>query len=409
MNLRNARVAILVMLVAVSAALLLTGCSKPEAAKSAEPSSAGGEGRSAASTDQPLPKDAYYLDSKLEKWIDPDTKYDTTRKWTLDGKDYPVLIIMSPAQSPQFLVGMRDGIFQKKLDPLGIKLSMDRIDGPPRTFHALERSKWPFVYAPLAVYMDYVRSTDNQGGAGGLQYVLLTGSTAGGGYTLMTKDPEINSIKDLRGKTVALINYNPVPGTFLTNAVEKAGMKVGDGKDKVKLVNGPDSDQMNKFTKGEYDAIVSLNIYVPQLMQMGAHKVTDFAKDTTYIPNYNVLMVERSVLEERPEVVKAFLEAHAEAQPIAAKQWDTKTVPLLYENWNDFFASEKTPYAKDRFAKDIASFKLMLGDMRAEDRLDEQLVRDCFGYIERNGTWGWKGTVDTDKIYDPSLYKEVKQ
>lgn len=36
-------------------------------------------------------------------------------------------------------------------------------------------------------------------------------------------------------------------------------------------------------------------------MQMGAHRVTDFAKDATYLPNCNVLMVERSVLEGRPK------------------------------------------------------------------------------------------------------------
>lgn len=397
--------ALLALVLVASAGV--TGCSKKGAGPGG-PAIGKGSGDSTATVpSQPLPDSAYDLNPKLTQWIDPDTGYDATRKWTLDGTEYPVLIIMSPSQSPQFLVGMRDGIFQKKMKPFGIELTMDRIDGPPRTFHALERSKWPFVYAPLAVYMDYVRSADNQGGAAGLQYVLLASSTAGGGYTLISKDPEIQSVADLKGKTVGLINYNPVPGTLLTSAVKRAGMKVGDGPDMVKLVNGPDAEQMNKFTKDQYDALVSLNIYVPQFLQMGAHKVTDFSKDTDYIPNYNVLMVERSVLENKPEVVKAFLEAHAQAQKVAAKQWDSKTVPLLYQNWNDFFSKEKTPYAKDRLAKDIGAFKLMLGDMRAEDRLDATLVKDCFAYLDRNGTWGWPGKVDTSKIYDPAPYKDV--
>ena len=191
-----------VLAVLCSTLLFVPACSKREAESTSEIPSQEATA-AAAATATPLPSTAYYGKQGLPKWIDKESGYDTTRRWDLKGGKWPVMIVLSPSQSPQALYGFDNGVFQKKLGPLGINPELQKLDGPPRVFHALERSQWPFVYMPIAVFMDYVRSPQNQGGAGGLQYIALAGSTAGGGYTLVSKDPKIKSVADLKGKTVA--------------------------------------------------------------------------------------------------------------------------------------------------------------------------------------------------------------
>ncbi|MHB0975842.1 MAG: ABC transporter substrate-binding protein [Candidatus Aquicultorales bacterium] len=155
----------------------------------------------------------------------------------IKGGEWPVMLVISPSQAPRAVVCMKNGPYQEALKPFGITPILQKLDGPPRVFHSLERSKWPFVYMPIAVFTDYSRSAKNQGEAGGLQYVAIAGSTAGGGYQLMAR-AGIDGIKDLRGKTVALTSSAPVQDALVQEAVERAGLKVGKGKDDVKVVYG---------------------------------------------------------------------------------------------------------------------------------------------------------------------------
>jgi hypothetical protein len=318
-----------------------------------------------------------------------------------------VLLALSPSQAPQLLYGMENGDFAARLKPFGITPKVEKLDGPPRVFHALERSKWPFAYVPLAVFEDYVRSPKNQGDAGGLQYDAIAGSTAGGGYTLIAKDPAIKSLADLKGKTVAFQNTNPVPGTLLTRAAEKSGLTVGEGGGGIRIAFGPAGEQMNKYMRGEYDAMVTLNIYKAALLKQGSHAVTDFA-DTFDKPNYTILVVERSVLEKRPEVVRAFLEAHYEADVVAQPAWRSgDALDVLFDSWNGFFAGQNTKWSTQRPVKDKAAYKVMLGNMRPEIRLERDLVDGCFKFNTVQGTWGWPGTVDPSKVVDYRPFNEV--
>jgi hypothetical protein len=255
--------------------------------------------------------------------------------------------------------------------------------------------------------MDYVCSPKNQGDTGGLQYVALAGSTAGGGYTLISKDPAIKTVADLKGKKVAFQNTNPVPGTLLTKAAANAGLKIGDGPDDVHVGFGEAGAQMNAYSAGKYDAMVTLNIYKAQLFKAGSHAVTDFA-DVGYKPNYTVLMVERSVLEKRPDVVKAFLEAHYESQKLVDPAWKSgAATDVLFKSWNGFFEGQTTKWSTQRPVPDIAAYKAMLGNMYPEIRLDRGLIAACFEFNTVHGNWGWPGAVDTAKVVDYEPFDAV--
>ena len=384
------------------AVLAVGGCSKPASRPSGSSSGSAVSTASVAS----LPSSAYYMPTNLAKWVDPATGYDTTRQWTIDGADWPVLMLMSPSQSPQALVGFRDGTFAAALRPFGIKPKLERLDLPPRTFHALQRSKWPFVYMPLAVFTDYCRSQENQGQAGGLQYVAIAGSTAGGGYTMVARDPAIRSVKDLAGKTVAQVNSNPVPATLLASAAKQVGLSIGTGPGQIRIARGPGGDQLNEYTAGKYDAVISLNIVKAQVIAQGSHAVTDFA-GVDYTPNYTVLVVERSVFEQKPEVVKAFLEAHYAANKVAVKEWSTTLRAPLMRSWNDYFTAEKAPSAKQRIVPDQAAYDAMLGNMYPEQRMDPKFLADQWRVVFSNGLWGWTGKVDVSKLSNLSMYDQV--
>lgn len=389
----------------VIAGLCVAGCSSAGASHtraSAAPSApAKGSGL------PPLPDSAYALKPGLPSWVDTVTGYDTARTWKLDGGAWPIMLVMSPSQSPQLLAGWNAGAYKKALAKFGITPTLERIDGPPRTFHALERSQWPFVYMPLAVFMDYTRSPDNQGSAGGLQYVAIAGSTAGGGYTLMTRDPAIRSVADLRGRKVGQLNSNPVPGTLLTAAAKKAGLKVGSGPDDIHLSLGPAGEQMNAYAQGKLDAIITFNILKRQLELQGSRAVTDFSA-LGYKDNYTILCVERSVLTDRPDVVKAFLEAHYEGQALAAKTWGTTAgLQALMSSWNGFYRSQRTDYSSQRPVATLADYKALLGAMSPEVRLDRSLIADCFAFDSEHGTWGWPGTVDPSRMVDYGPWNAV--
>lgn len=384
-----------------AAAMVPAGCTGAET-----PAKTPAEESSVTAQGNPLPDSAYYVDPALEEWIDPDTGYDTTRDWALEDEEWPVALIMSPSQSPQLLAGEAEGLFTKALEPLGIKPVIEKIELPPRTFHALQRSKWAFAYMPYAVFTDYCRTNDNQGGAGGLQYVALAGSTAGGGYTLITRDPEIQTVEDLAGKTVAGLENNPARIVLMEAAAKQAGLKLGDGEGDIRYSTGGSAEDMNAYLDGEFDALVVLSITKDRFLRMGSRAITDFT-DVGYTPSYTILTVERSVLDERPEVVDAFLEAHYQGNVLAEQMTPLERNTMLMESWNGYFMSEETTVAAQRIMPNLESFELMLGNMKPEQRIDPDLLGDCFAYLDENDAWGWDGAVDWQRLLALDRYDAV--
>lgn len=346
------------------------------------------------------------MDESLETWIDPETGYDTTRQWTLDGDTWPICLVMSPSQSPQLLVGEREGIYAEALKPFGITPVVEKLELPPRTFHALQRSKWPFVYMPYAVFVDYSRTQENQGGAGGLQYVALAGSTEGGGYTLITKDPSITSVADLAGKTVAGMENNPARIMLMQAAAEQVGLTVGDDDSSIHLASGESAQDLNDYLDGKYDAVMVLSIVRERFLRTGSRALTEFT-DTKYQPDYTILCVERSVLEKQPDVVDAFLEAHYQAQQRVMSEDQEQLVQLLMDSWNGYFESQDTTVAAQRIAPDTDSFMRLYGTMRPDDQADSSLLSDCFSYLEEHNLWGWDGSVDWQRLLALDRYEAV--
>lgn len=392
------------------AALLVTGCTNggggaqtgtpPTTAASMTPTPA------LQATTAPLPDSAYYVQPGLPSWVDTQTAFDTAKDWNLSGGTWPVAVFMNPAQAPQLLAGMKAGVFQSKLSPFGITPVVQPIDGPPRAFHALERSKWPFIYVTLTVFLNYSRTEHNEGGAGGLQYVALAASAAGGSQTLLARDSKIKTVADLKGKTIGVPMGSPVVGVLIEDAAAKAGLKVGSGPNDIHIDMRykSNSDVLNGYAAGEYDAVVSMSVTKVQLINMGSHRVAGFP-DT---PTVMVLAVERTVLEQKPDVVKAFLEAHYASEKLVVPAWNTTGIAMLLQNWNDYFKTQfAEPQAPQRLVPTVAAYRTLLANVHPADLLSRDFLTMCFQFMSEYQLWEWPGVADTSKLVNYDLYNAV--
>ena len=184
-------------------------------------------------------------------------------------------------------------------------------------------------------------------------------------------------------------------------------MAIGERPDDVHVSFGPAGKQMNEYEAGRYGAMVTLNIYKAALFKTGSHAVTDFA-DVGYKANYTILAVERSVLEKRPEVVRAFLEAHYAADTLVQPAWaNGSAVGVLFRSWNSFFKGQNTHWSTQQPVPTQAAYEAMLGNMQPEIRLDRNLVTDNFNFNTVHRTWGWPGAVDVSRVVDYEPFDAV--
>lgn len=103
--------------------------------------------------------------------------------------------------------------------------------------------------------------------------VILVNDNSAGNDAVLAK-PGIKSIKDLKGKTVALEQFSISHFLFVT-ALNKNGMKPGD----VNIVNFSAGDAAAAFLAGRVDACVVWNPWVNKIISSGKGKALFTSKD----------------------------------------------------------------------------------------------------------------------------------
>ena len=199
---------------------------------------------------------------------------------------------------------------------------------------------------------------------------------------------------------------SPVVGVLIEEAAAKVGLKVGSGPGDIHIDMRykSNSDVLNGYAAGEYDAVVSMSVTKVQLINMGSHRVAGFP-DT---PTVMVLAVERTVLEQRPDVVKAFLEAHYASEKLVVPAWNTAGIAMLLQNWNDYFKTQfAEPQAPQRLVPTVAAYRTMLANVHPEDLLSRDFLTKCFQFMGAYHLWDWPGVVDTSKLVNYDLYNAV--
>lgn len=155
--------------------------------------------------------------------------------------------------------------------------------------------------------------------------VILTGATKGGAVMVKRADSDIESVKDLAGKTVAIPQIGNTQHLSLLHLLEENGLKpVTEGGD-VNVTAVANADVANMMDRGDIDAALVPEPWGATLEEKGAEILLNY--DEIYMEgqyDVAVVVVRKEFMEEHPDYVEAFLVAHEAASlKIIAEQEET--------------------------------------------------------------------------------------
>lgn len=172
-----------------------------------------------------------------------------------------------------------------------------------------------------------------------LKTVLVNDNSAGNDAVVAS--PKIKSIKDLKGKSVALEEFS-VSHFVLATALAKNGMKPAD----VKIVNLSAGDAAAAFMAGRVDAAVVWNPWIHTIEQSGKGKSLFTSKDMPGLIPDLLVAQDKAIKAKRKELVgmiKAWFETvkFIADKPDEAAQIMSKVVSLKPDEYKVFLPGTK--------------------------------------------------------------------
>ena len=226
-----------------------------------------------------------------------------------------------------------------------------------------------------------------------LKTILVNDNSAGNDAVVAS--PKIKSIKDLKGKSVALEQFS-VSHFVLATALAKNGMKPAD----VKIVNLSAGDAAAAFMAGRVDAAVVWNPWIHQIEASGKGKALFTSKDMPGLIPDLLVAQDKAIKGKRKELV-GMIQAWFDTvkfindQPDEAAKIMSKVVSLKPDEYKVFLPGtkffdaaanqaamgSKDPQSLVMVAPSIASFllehKLIDGKPDAAKGIDASLLADA--------------------------------
>ena len=140
----------------------------------------------------------------------------------------------------------------------------------------------------------------------GAKLKIVASFMPGLNYVLFSKK-DINGLKDLYGRTVAVTAPNSFPELLLRTAMQRQGLD----PTKVQLIQaGGDPDRVKALLAGKVDAAVAAIEFLHQVERADRKLLVDFAE---VLPQWtrNVVVTTDQVIKERPDDLRRFLLAKA--------------------------------------------------------------------------------------------------
>lgn len=144
--------------------------------------------------------------------------------------------------------------------------------------------------------------------------VILTGATKGGAVMVKRADADINSVKDLDGKTVAVPQIGNTQHLSLLHLLDENELEPVTEGGTVNVTAVANADVANMMDRGDIDAALVPEPWGATLEEQGAEIVLDY--DEIYMQgqyDVAVVVVRKEFMEEHPDYVEAFLNAHEAA------------------------------------------------------------------------------------------------
>lgn len=144
---------------------------------------------------------------------------------------------------------------------------------------------------------------------------ILSNSTNAGAVLLKRKDAGIESVSDLAGKTIAVPQLGNTQHLCLLNLLNTYNLKTTDEGGDVTVTASSNADILNLIDNGSVDAALVPEPWGTTIEKNGNAKILLDYDEIFLSGNYPtaVVIVREEFLEEHPDLVRDFLNAHKDA------------------------------------------------------------------------------------------------
>ncbi|MFD1706572.1 aliphatic sulfonate ABC transporter substrate-binding protein [Siminovitchia sediminis] len=203
-----------------------------------------------------------------------------------------------------------------------------------------------------------------------------------------SKDSDIQSVKDLKGKKVAA-TLGTDPYIFLLRSLDKEGLSV----DEVEIVNLPHGDGATSLTNGSVDAWAGLDPHMARLeIETGAELFYRNAEFNTY----GFLNVREDFAEKYPEYVERVIKAYEKAREWVLENPE-EAVKLLAEEASIPEDVARIQLERNEFLEPVP------GDVQTEALIEAGKI------LQESETISSEANVEelTSDLIDPSFAKKA--
>ena len=225
----------------------------------------------------------------------------TTHETTLRVGYYPNLT------HAQALVGLANGTFEQALGP-GTPIRPKVFNAGPSVIEALFADELDLAYVgPNPAINGYVKSR-------GQALRVIAGAASGGAVLVVRDGVSIQTAKDFAGKRVATPQLGNTQDVAMRHYLLQRGLSTEERGGTVRLIPMQNPDILTAFLKGAVDAAWVPEPWGARLVREAGGKI--FLDERQLWPEGKfstaVVIVSAKTLDERPEVIRRWLQAHVE-------------------------------------------------------------------------------------------------
>ena len=210
-------------------------------------------------------------------------------------KDLHLTYVKSPLNIPS-IVEKQNGIMEKAFKEKNIGVTYSEITEGPKQTAALESGD-----IDIATVLGGTSAILAKANGADIKIIGMY-SRAPKAFVLITKNPNIQSVKDLKGKKV-MGPKGTILHQLLLTALDKNGMTAND----VEFINGGIPQSASALDSGDVDVAMVAGPVALKAIQQGARVVVS---GEGYIDGSIVIATSGKFAKEHPELVKQYMDTH---------------------------------------------------------------------------------------------------
>lgn len=257
----------------------------------------------------------------------------------------------------------------------------------PEAIEALFANAIDILYVgPNPAVNGFVRS-------GGKTLRIVAGVASGGSFFVVRPDAGIEKFEDIMGKRISAPQVGNSQDIALRHLMKEKGLITKDQGGDVELFHIAGGDQLTAMVKGEIDAIWTVEPWVSRLETESNGKVLFDEKELWPDGRHAtaVLVVRKKFMEEHPDLVKKWVQAHVEMI-----DWMNQNREEAKQLFNEELKRETgkaipETYLDQSFERVVFTFDPMESSVLTSAKYAEEI-----GFLGRN-------KVDLNGLYDLSF------